>query len=120
MTLKFKLLVLRAGDLAKSRAFYDCIGLELKLEQHGAGPERYACEMDGFVLEIYPSRSTEASQAEEMLGFEVASLDAVLVRLAAIGFMLQRQPVATMQGLRVVIADPDGRRIELIEPRQTK
>lgn len=116
---KFKLLVLRTADMAKAHDFYCRIGLNFKLERHGAGPAHYACEMggvDGFVLEIYPSRSIEPAHPEETLGFEVASMDAVLACLAEIGVTPQRQPIVTMQGLRVLVSDPDGRKIELIEP----
>ena len=114
---RFKLLVLRAANVAKTRGFYACIGLDLQLEQHGTGPEHYACEMADFVLEIYPSRATETGHAEEMLGFEVASIDPILERLAAMGILPLRPPVMNAQGLRVLVADPDGRRAEPIEPR---
>ena len=116
MTPRLKLLVLRCADLAKSRDFYTCIGLDLKPEQHGTGPRHYACEMDGFVLEIYPARSAGGNDADGMLGFEVVSLEAVLRRLAATGVLPKQPPVMLPQGLRVLVPDPDGRTVELIQP----
>ena len=36
---------------------FECLGLTFVREQHGEGPEHYACEKDGRVLEIYPKKN---------------------------------------------------------------
>ena len=116
MTPRLKLLVLRAADLSRSHDFYTCIGLDLQLEQHGAGPQHYACEMEGFVVEIYPARSTDEKNAGGMLGFEVASLAPVLHGLAAMGVVPKQALLMLPHGLRVLVQDLDGRTVELVQP----
>lgn len=46
--------VLYVADVERMKTFFEALGLVFKKEQHGAGPEHYACERDGRVLEIYP------------------------------------------------------------------
>ena len=48
------LIVIRVADLARSRQFYQAIGLDFHEEQHGGGPLHLACELAGIVFEIYP------------------------------------------------------------------
>lgn len=46
--------VLRTDDMDKLVSFFSDLGLTFKTEKHGSGPEHYACEKNGKVLEIYP------------------------------------------------------------------
>ena len=48
------LIVLWVADLDASAAFYRGLGLDLKPEQHGAGPAHYSAALDGTILELYP------------------------------------------------------------------
>lgn len=46
------------SDLDASHAFYAGLGLNLRREQHGRGPEHYSARLDGgLVLELYPCGS---------------------------------------------------------------
>lgn len=51
------LLVLYVSDLNESRKFYELLGLDLTLEQHGPeGPVHYSAELSGgLILELYPA-----------------------------------------------------------------
>lgn len=46
--------VIRTRDIESMREFLETFGLTFVLEKHGSGPEHYACEIEGKVLEIYP------------------------------------------------------------------
>ena len=50
-----KTFVIRTRDVEMMREFMESFGLSFVKEQHGDGPEHYACERDGKVLEIYPT-----------------------------------------------------------------
>ncbi len=41
-------------NMTKMREFFEAFGLTFVLEKHGAGPDHFACEMNGKTLEIYP------------------------------------------------------------------
>jgi hypothetical protein len=47
-------LVLYADNPAATRRFYETLGLAFQTERHATGPEHVACDLGGFVLEIYP------------------------------------------------------------------
>lgn len=66
------LLVIYTERLDACREFYDALGLPLVREQHGNGPVHYAAEFpNGFVLELYPARSGQAT-GRLRLGFTLA------------------------------------------------
>lgn len=52
-------LVLRATDVERVRTFFQSMGLQFTQEKHGSGPRHYACQVNGRVLEIYPTRKNE-------------------------------------------------------------
>ncbi len=48
-------LVITVNNIDRVREFLEHnFGLVFTKEQHGTGPEHYACEMNGKVFEIYP------------------------------------------------------------------
>jgi lactoylglutathione lyase len=112
--MRLSLLVIRATDVPASLAFYQTLGLEFVQEQHGAGPVRYSCNLNGTVIEIYPANAplVENSLA---LGFEVPSLTPILDAVRSAGFIVVFEPRKTEWGNRAVVQDPDGRRVELVE-----
>ena len=103
--------------------FYRAAGLEFIEEQHGAGPVHYSSDLSGTILEIYPGADGVAPDRKAggatMIGFYVKSLDATLTALEA----LQAEVVSGAKegpwGKRAVVLDPDGRAIDLTEPKQT-
>lgn len=48
--------VIKTTEVDRTLAFFQSLGLSFVQEQHGDGPEHYACEMDGQVFEIYPAK----------------------------------------------------------------
>jgi catechol 2,3-dioxygenase-like lactoylglutathione lyase family enzyme len=108
------LIVLRCADLTRSRQFYEAIGLSFVEEQHGRGPVHYAATLDsGLVLELYPATRTGQPEGgavgDVRLGFSVDSATAVVAELQRHGFDVPSPGSAPT----IVVADPDGRRIEL-------
>jgi len=113
------LIVLRATDLEKSRAFYRALGLEFQQEQHGTGPVHYASIMREFVIEIFPGKQGSAPDRRQagatMLGFQVENLDIVIETLKNIGTEILTPPQDSQWGRQAVVQDPDGRAVELNE-----
>jgi hypothetical protein len=109
------LLVIRAADLDRSAAFYRLLGLTFTKHRHGAGPEHYASEDGPVVFEIYP-RGEGAGTAAARLGFRVPKLEGTISALRSGGAQVITPPARTEWGYRAVVLDPDGHRVELLEP----
>jgi lactoylglutathione lyase len=109
------LLVLRAADIERTGSFYSVLGLSLVQEKHGCGPVHYSCDLGTMVLEIYPAGSIGAEPGTGMMGFTVSSLSHVLPMIESMGCSIVTAPASSDRGLRAVVKDPDGRRVELIE-----
>ena len=99
-------------------ALYRALGLTFEQEQHGTGPVHHSCDMGGTVLEIYPGNDGGAldrrAGGATSLGFRVASLDAVLSALKQLGAPVITPPKDSQWGRRAVVADPDGRAVEIL------
>lgn len=110
------LVVIRSGDLDRAARFYAALGITLGRERHGAGPEHLAGAVGGAVFEVYPAGEGQAgATAGVRLGFRVRSVaDTVAAAVGAGGRLIQR-PKAGAWGLRAVVADPDGHRVEVVE-----
>lgn len=111
--------MLRVADLECAANFYRLLGLEFVKHAHGSGPEHYACEMPGFVLELYPATAEQPVSASTRLGFSVAEVDDLVAKLAAAGSKTLSAPRDSEWGRRAVVIDPDGHRVELLENRET-
>lgn len=117
--------VLWTEETEKLLTFYGALGLTFGREKHAGVPWHYASEVDGRVLEIYPSRpgtpTTPWRGGEMMIGFSVVSLDATLAELEKVGF--SSETVVHIQedfGRHVIVRDPDGRQVLLVEPPPKK
>jgi len=115
VTARLNLLVIRVADLAASRAFYEALGLEFVLEKHGSGPEHLSCSRGGFVFEVYPRRSQADSTSKVRIGFSLPALHPLLDELRGIGAEFVSGPKESEWGRRLVLRDPDGHRVELLE-----
>jgi lactoylglutathione lyase len=107
------LVVIRSADLERSRRFYDALGLPLSLEKHGSGPEHLAAELDGVVFEIYPLNDSPTTGAR--IGFRVTSIEAAISAAKQFGAAVASPPKQGPWGMRAVVVDPDGHRVELTE-----
>ena len=108
------LVVIRAADLDRAARFYSALGVFLARERHGAGPEHLAARAGGVVLEVYP-QAEGATTAGVRLGFRVASVMAATAAAQEAGGAVVSPARASPWGLRAVVADPDGHRVELVE-----
>jgi catechol 2,3-dioxygenase-like lactoylglutathione lyase family enzyme len=114
---ELSLIVLRSSDAARTRRFYEALGLHFSVEQHEKGVLHYACDMGGLVLEIYPGKEAPHPDANAagatMLGLRVADVERVYATVTAAGAKSRRAPAETAFGRRAVVEDPDGRVVEL-------
>jgi len=115
----FSLVVLRTARLDETLGFYRALGLEFAREQHGSGPVHYSSEVGGTILEIYPGSDGTAPPRQNggatMLGFRVASVDATVAVLLQLGVQVVSAPKDSAWGRRAVVADWDGRAVEITE-----
>lgn len=49
-----EVLIIRTDEIDRAKDFLSHFGIDFTKEKHGDGPEHWACEHDGKVLEIYP------------------------------------------------------------------
>jgi lactoylglutathione lyase len=109
------LVVIPAGDLKRSVAFYHSLGVSFVAEKHGAGPEHFAAELGSTVLEIYPRQALEGISGPARLGFRVTSVDDTVRNLRSLGEHVVSGPKDSAWGRRAVLLDPDGHRVEISE-----
>jgi len=113
MKLAVNLLVLRCKDVEVTRRFYEQLGLAFVEEKHGAGPQHYAWESDGFVLELYPAAEGQAPD-NVRIGFStplLADLAGSLRHNSDVNVV--KQPYATPDRLVMLLQDPDGRKVDV-------
>lgn len=108
------LVVIRSGDLERSKSFYEAIGLQFSKERHGSGPEHLAAQLGNLVFEIYP-RGIGRETVGVRLGFEVASIDAAIFAVEKLGAEVKSPPTNGPWGQRAVVVDPDGHHVEIVQ-----
>lgn len=108
------LLVLRVADINRSAAFFASLGLIFKKEQHGNGPEHLSAVVGETLLEVYPAEGGVTTKAVR-LGFSVAAIKPVIDAMISTGGEIFSPPKQTTWGLRAIVVDPDGHKIELLE-----
>ena len=113
---RLNLCVIRSRNIERLAGFYTEIGLTFVKHRHGVGEEHFAFENDGMVFEIYPQADDSDSTVGVRLGFSIASVTDALEKVVAAGGTIVSNPKRSEWGLRAVVADPEGRRVELIEP----
>lgn len=111
------LLVIRVSDIARSAQFYSALRITFQREHHPRGPEHYAAALGEMVFEIYPA-SERYPVTNTRLGFTVDAIDSVLNKWRSAGTEILSEPTESPWGLRAVVADPDGHRVELLEKPQ--
>ena len=118
--LELSLVVLRTADVSKTLSFYSALGLEFDQERHGQGVIHYACTLGTSTIEIYPGSDGSAispvQSGATMLGFRVPNIDAVLTKLQEVGYNTVLPTIqSTPWGRRIVLTEPDNRKVELTE-----
>jgi lactoylglutathione lyase len=115
-TPQLNLVVLRSSDLERAMAFYRVLGLTFTRHAHGAGPEHYACEVNGMVFEIYPLTVRSSPTTGVRIGFRVASVDDAVELLSRMGGVVVTPAADSEWGRRAVMRDFDGHTVELVTP----
>jgi catechol 2,3-dioxygenase-like lactoylglutathione lyase family enzyme len=107
------LIVLRSRDLDHAAVFYRALGLEFIKHAHGDGPIHLASESANQVFEIYPLADGDVPTSSTRIGFAVGSVDESYQALLEAGGQSVSPPKNSAWGVRAVVADPDGHRVEL-------
>lgn len=106
--------VVYSRDMEAAKTFYERLGLTFKREKHGSGPGHYAAELGATVFEIYPCQGESSSATR--LGFHLPSVDRTVDRLRNHNVKIHSPPKDSPWGRRAVVEDPDGNRVELVQP----
>lgn len=111
------LVVIRAQDIDRLASFYSALGFRFAKHRHGKGPEHLRATIGETVFEIYPSNGANESTASTRLGFSVPSLTTALGQLRGLNATVLAEPSETEFGLRAVVKDFEGHKVELYEKR---
>lgn len=95
--------------------FYSVLGFSFEKHAHGSGPEHYAAEGDGIVFELYPLAKDDGSTRNTRIGFQVDDAAAMIERLGQFETKMISPLKDSPWGLRAVIDDPFGHRIEITQ-----
>ncbi|MGO8957506.1 MAG: VOC family protein [Streptosporangiaceae bacterium] len=111
-------IVVFTNHLERSVAFYRLLGIPLEDEDHGDGYVHAAGEIGGVHVAILPAAAPGSSAGwraggSTLVGFWVPALDAALAALEPLGTDLLQAHQVCEWGCRFVVADPDGRAVEV-------
>ncbi len=131
-------LVLHTTRLADSIAFYSAIGVPLEEERHDDGPVHWACELGPVHFAVFEVETAGRVSGDDggaagagarvvasgpspgrrqpgatQFGFQVSNLQTAVDALRRCGAAILQEPEDVPWGRRAVIADPDGRPVEL-------
>ncbi len=110
---EFNLIVIRATQIDRAAHFYTQLGLDFERHRHGKGVEHLTCTVGNVIFEIYPSTGLTDSTVATRIGFRVATLAQIIPALQQAGGTIVTPVHDSPWGKRVVMADPDGHRVEL-------
>ncbi|OYW39879.1 MAG: hypothetical protein B7Z35_03050 [Hydrogenophilales bacterium 12-61-10] len=113
------LVVLRFADLDLAGRFYAALGLRLTKEKHGSGPDHYSCQLGSVVLELYPAGKLAAVPGTAMFGLNVSSMELTIRAVEGNGGSVVQPPISSERGIRSVVSDPGGHKLELVEPNNS-
>src|SRR5919108_349213 len=114
---EFGALVLFTARFDAMVSFYRAIGLPLREESHDDGPVHFACELGPVHFAIFESAAGDAAEprtgGSSISGFAVSSLQQALADLRSLGARVVEEPSEYPWGPRFLVADPDGRVVEV-------
>jgi len=115
--ISLNLVVLRVPDIERAADFYSGLGLTFTKHAHGKGPEHYAAELGSMVFELYPQATEDATSRHTRIGFQVGDASATIQLLQEKGGKTISPLKDSPWGLRAVIDDPFGHRLELTQAK---
>ncbi|HEX7861109.1 MAG TPA: VOC family protein [Verrucomicrobiae bacterium] len=83
--------------------------------RHGNGPEHLSATLGQTVFEIYPATTPTENTTSTRLGFTVPDLTKTLNQLRELGTTVLTEAAQTEFGLRAVVKDFEGHKVELYE-----
>jgi catechol 2,3-dioxygenase-like lactoylglutathione lyase family enzyme len=111
-----RLLVVRTGAPQQLSEFYSLLGLSFEYHRHGQSPYHYSTTIGTTILEIYPLAKGQTEADKHLrLGFEIDNFEAIIGTLRQADVHFFNEPAHTDYGYMAVIADPDGRKVELYQ-----
>jgi lactoylglutathione lyase len=113
--IQLNLVVIRSVNLEKSVDFYQMLGLRFLKHRHGNGLEHFVSQLGLMTFEIYPQTAKIGTTTGTRLGFQVLDLDSIIIKLEKEDISIIAKPTKSEWGLRSVVIDPDGHRVELIQ-----
>ena len=108
-----KLVVIRSRDIERLAQFYSVLGLAFTKHSHGKGPEHLSAVVGETAFEIYPARGSGDCTIPTRLGFSVKSLPEVIRQLREMNVEVLEKPAETEYGIRAVVKDFEGHKVEL-------
>jgi hypothetical protein len=112
--MQLTLLVIRSAIPDQLAEFYSLLGLTFEYHRHGQSPYHYSTNIGPTVLEIYPlTKSQEKADNTIRLGLSIDSFDMRMQDLTNRNITFHHPPSQTEWGFMAIIADPEGRKIEL-------
>ena len=102
--------------------FYRRLGLPLIEENHGDGVVHWACELDGVHFAVFRGEGDGTAPGYHQagstcVGFAVDSVADAIATSRSTGATIVQAATEMPWGLRAIICDPDGRPVEVFEPR---
>jgi len=113
-TPKLNLVVIRVSDIEAAHRFYSALGLSFAKHAHGKGPTHYASDEGSVVFEIYQQIGTEDTTSSVRLGFKVTDVLEAVSCVRKHGAKIISPAKESPWGLRAVVEDPFGHKIELL------
>jgi predicted enzyme related to lactoylglutathione lyase len=115
-------IVVFTDRVEESVAFYRALGVPLEDEDHGEGDVHAAGEAGGVHVAVVAASAPRGGTAwrsagSTFIGFWVESLEATLTALDRIGAAVLLGHERCPWGCRTVVADPDGRAVEVNQRR---
>lgn len=108
-----RLLVLKTHDVSGVVAFYQSLGLVFTEERHGKGPLHHSAPLGDGIIEIYPLADDQRVDSTTRLGFAIRDPDSVARVAESLGGRAVKHGRDTPWGYMALVADPDGRIVEL-------
>ena len=102
--------------------FYRGLGLPLAEEDHGDGIIHWACELAGIHFAVFRADGDGTAPGyheagSTCVGFAVRSVSDAVTASRSAGARVVQEATEMPWGLRAIICDPDGRPVEVFEPR---
>jgi catechol 2,3-dioxygenase-like lactoylglutathione lyase family enzyme len=114
--------LLLARDTGRTSAFYrDVLGLPLQEEEHDGRHAHYACRLGSIYFTIQPAADLDAPHGERSLDllqlcFNVADIDAFVLRLEEQDVRPVHPPRQFERTRYTTFLDPDGRHVRVMTP----